>query len=129
MGLIAGILSPETIAAYIVLSFAAAFLGRHRRIGFWGFFFLSLLATPFATLFFIFVWELVADFPGYLPRLTITGWLRSIVTHHPPAGGFLQAFSQALPVGLSLVVLCLLAVIFLALALRIFSRRDYVLEQ
>jgi hypothetical protein len=55
MGLIATLLSPETIAGYIVLCLVAAFLGRHRRIGFWGFFFLSLLATPFATLFFIFV--------------------------------------------------------------------------
>jgi hypothetical protein len=80
-------------------------------------------------LFFIFVWELVANFPGYMPRFTITGWLRSIVTHRPPAEGFFQVFSQALPTGLSVVVLCALTAIFLILALRIFSSREYVLEQ
>jgi ABC-type transport system involved in multi-copper enzyme maturation permease subunit len=80
-------------------------------------------------LLFIFAWELVANFPGYLPRLTITGWLRSLVSHRAPAEGFLQVFSQALPVGLSLLVLSALTAGCLALALRIFSSREYVLDQ
>jgi hypothetical protein len=55
MGILTTILTPETLGAYLFFAFAAAFLGRHRRIGFWGFFFLSLIVTPFATLFFLFV--------------------------------------------------------------------------
>jgi hypothetical protein len=44
-----------TVFIYLVLSGVAAFAGRHRRIGFWGFFFLSLIVTPFLTALFIFV--------------------------------------------------------------------------
>jgi hypothetical protein len=55
MSILAAILTPHTIAAYLALAVIAAFLGRRRRIGFWGFFFLSLMVTPFATLFFLFV--------------------------------------------------------------------------
>lgn len=80
-------------------------------------------------LLFLFVWELVANLPGYLPRLTITAWLRSLVTHHPAEEGLAQIFAQTQPAGLSLVVLSLLAGAFLALAVRIFSEREYVLDQ
>jgi hypothetical protein len=44
----------ESLAIYVLLSFVVAFLGRRRRIGFWGFFFLSLMVTPFFTSIFIF---------------------------------------------------------------------------
>ncbi len=47
-------LSAEIILLYVLMSFVAAFLGRRRRIGFWGFFFLSLLVTPLFTMIFIF---------------------------------------------------------------------------
>ncbi len=49
------LLSPETLVGYVLLALVAAFLGRRRLIGFWGFFFLSLIMTPFMTLFFLFV--------------------------------------------------------------------------
>jgi hypothetical protein len=49
------LLTPQTIVGYILLAFVAAFCGRKRLIGFWGFFFLSLIVTPFATIFFILV--------------------------------------------------------------------------
>lgn len=42
------------ILVYLLLCAAAAFMGRKRRIGFWGFFFLAILATPFLTAVFIF---------------------------------------------------------------------------
>jgi uncharacterized membrane protein YhdT len=48
-------LVPEFILLYLVLCAVAAYLGRHRRIGFWGFFFLSLIATPILTSLFIYV--------------------------------------------------------------------------
>lgn len=81
-------------------------------------------------LLFLFVWELVANLPGYLPRFTITAWLRSLVGHRPAEEGLSQLFSQqALPAMLSLGVLAALSAVFLALALRIFSEREYVLDQ
>jgi hypothetical protein len=55
MGVLTEILSPATIVGYVFLALVAAFLGRKRLIGFWGFFFLSLIVTPFATMFFLFV--------------------------------------------------------------------------
>ena len=44
----------EFLLVYILVSFVVAFLGRHRRVGFWGFFFLSLITTPVLTSLFIF---------------------------------------------------------------------------
>ena len=38
-------------------------------------------------LLFLFVWELMANLPGYMPRFTITAWLRSLVGHRPAGGG------------------------------------------
>jgi ABC-type transport system involved in multi-copper enzyme maturation permease subunit len=81
-------------------------------------------------LLFLFVWELLANLPGYLPRLTITAWLRSLVSHRPAEEGLSQLFSQqVLSASLSLVVLAALSAVFLAVALRIFSEREYVLDQ
>jgi ABC-type transport system involved in multi-copper enzyme maturation permease subunit len=80
-------------------------------------------------LLFLFVWELVANLPGYLPRLTLTAWLRSLVTHHPAEEGLAQVFAQTQPAFLSLVVLVALSALFLGLAARIFSGREYVLDQ
>ena len=39
---------------YLALSFVAALLGRNRRIGFWGYFFCSILFTPFISLVFLY---------------------------------------------------------------------------
>jgi len=44
----------QSILVYLLLCGATAFMGRRRRIGFWGFFFLSVLVTPFLTAVFIF---------------------------------------------------------------------------
>ena len=80
-------------------------------------------------LLFLFLWELIANLPGYMPRFTVTAWLRSLVTHRPAGRGISEIFGQVLPAGLSLVVLTVMTVSFLALALWIFSRREYVLDQ
>jgi hypothetical protein len=45
-------------------------------------------------LLFVFVWELVANLPGYLPRFTLTAYLRSLVRHRPPAEGFSEMFGR-----------------------------------
>lgn len=44
----------EIIFIYLILCGVAAFLGRRRRIGFWGFFFLSIIVTPLLTALFVF---------------------------------------------------------------------------
>jgi hypothetical protein len=44
----------EIVLVYIVLCMVVGFLGRRRRIGYWGFVFLSVLLTPLITGLFIF---------------------------------------------------------------------------
>jgi len=87
-----------------------------------------LLRRPLIVgLAYVFVWEFfIPNAPGYVPRFTLTTWLRSLLT----GGGVSNVFGgQVLPTGLSLVVLALATVAFLALAAWIFSRREYVLDQ
>jgi hypothetical protein len=45
----------EIVIVYLVLCLIAGFLGRRRRIGFWGFFFVSILLTPLISTLFIFL--------------------------------------------------------------------------
>jgi ABC-type transport system involved in multi-copper enzyme maturation permease subunit len=80
-------------------------------------------------LLFLFVWELAANLPGYLPRLTITAYLRSLISHRPPQEGLAEIFGQVLPASLCLEVLGGLAVLFLILSAGIFSTREYVMDQ
>ena len=80
-------------------------------------------------LLFLFVWEMAANLPGYVPRFTITAWLRSLVTHRPAGRGVSELFGQVLPADLGLAVLTALTALFLWLAIWIFSSREYVLDQ
>ncbi len=47
-------MSLEFLLPYLALSLAAAIAGRKRRIGFWGFFFSSIIFTPFVSLLFLY---------------------------------------------------------------------------
>jgi ABC-type transport system involved in multi-copper enzyme maturation permease subunit len=80
-------------------------------------------------LLFLFVWELIANLPGYMPRFTLTAWLRSLISHRPSMEGMSEMFGQVLPTGLSLGILLGATVIFLGAASWIFSHHEYVLEQ
>jgi ABC-2 type transport system permease protein len=80
-------------------------------------------------LLFLYGWELLANLPGYLPRLTLTAWLRSLIHHRPAEEGLAGLFQQVLPAGQGLAVLVLASAVFLAAAAWIFSTREYVLEQ
>jgi ABC-2 type transport system permease protein len=80
-------------------------------------------------LLFLFGWELLANLPGYLPRLTLTAWLRSLIHHRPAQEGLSELFAQVQPAGLSLVVLFTATAVFLAAATFVFSEREYVLDQ
>jgi ABC-2 type transport system permease protein len=80
-------------------------------------------------LLFLFAWELLALAPGYMPRLTVSAYLRSLITHRPPEEGFAEMFGQVLPALLCLEALGGMVVVFLGAALWIFSSREYVLDQ
>jgi ABC-2 type transport system permease protein len=80
-------------------------------------------------LLFLYGWELMANLPGYLPRFTLTAWLRSLIHHRPAEEGLAGLFQQVLPVGPALAVLVVASAAFLAAAAWIFSTREYVLEQ
>jgi hypothetical protein len=80
-------------------------------------------------LLFLFVWELVANLPGYMPRFTVTAYLRSLISHRPADEGFAEMFGQILPAPLCLAVLGGVLVVGLGAAAWIFSRREYVLDQ
>jgi ABC-type transport system involved in multi-copper enzyme maturation permease subunit len=80
-------------------------------------------------LVFLYGWELLVNLPGYLPRLTLTAWLRSLVRHRPAEEGLAGLFQQALPADQALLVIPTVSVLLLGAAAWIFSRREYVLEQ
>ena len=80
-------------------------------------------------LLFLYGWELLANLPGYLPRFTLTAWLRSLIHHRPAEEGLAGLFQQVLPAGQSLAVLLSVSIVFLAAAAWIFSSREYVLDQ
>lgn len=80
-------------------------------------------------LMFLYGWELLANLPGYMPRLTLTAWLRSLIRHRPAEEGLAGLFQQVLPGDQALVVLLGVSLVLLGAAGWIFSRREYVLEQ
>jgi len=81
-------------------------------------------------LLFIFVWELfLPSFPGYVPRVTLTAYLRSLVRHRPAQEGVSEIFAQVLPTALCLEVLVGAVVVGLGASAWIFSTREYVMDQ
>jgi ABC-2 type transport system permease protein len=79
---------------------------------------------------FLFVWELLAHAPGYVPRVTLTAWLRSLVHHQPVEDGLATLFPpQMLPAATSVTVLVAASAAFLAASLLVFGEREYVLDQ
>ena len=80
-------------------------------------------------LLFLFVWEgFVANFPGDAPNYTLTAYARSLIRHRPAEEGLAELFSKFFGVGESVLVLGIVGVVSLALALWIFSRREYVIS-
>jgi hypothetical protein len=55
MAFLKPLLTPQIMAAYVVLALIVGILGRNRQVGFWGFFLLSMLVTPFVTGFFMII--------------------------------------------------------------------------
>jgi ABC-type transport system involved in multi-copper enzyme maturation permease subunit len=85
-------------------------------------------------LIFVFGWEQAAlAFPGYLKRFTVIYYLQSLVPHAMPSDNLLGMLQSMLretpPVSTVIIALTLITAVFLYLAIRIVSRREYVLDQ
>lgn len=138
---------PAIVVSFFLLATANGFAGLGSRVGdlFRDLGVMSLALMAYGALFtlvgvllrrpvipgliFIFIWELIAYLPGYLPRFTLTAWLQSLIRHRPPTEDLSGMFGQVLPAALSLQVLIVATIAFLAASLWIFSRREYVIEQ
>ncbi len=80
-------------------------------------------------LLFLFIWEgFVANFPGDAPNYTLTAYARSLIRHRPTEEGLAELFSKFFGVGESVMVLGVVGAVSLALAIWIFSRREYVIS-
>jgi hypothetical protein len=55
MSVLSRLSDPRFFLAYVVLCLLVGIFARKRRIGVWGFFFLSLILTPIVTTFFLVV--------------------------------------------------------------------------
>jgi ABC-type transport system involved in multi-copper enzyme maturation permease subunit len=80
-------------------------------------------------LFFIFGWESVVQyFPGVTQKFTIIHWIKSLLPIPPGANSFLIFQLQPSPALESVLVLLVAGLIFLAAAVFIFERREYILS-
>jgi ABC-2 type transport system permease protein len=80
-------------------------------------------------LLFLFTWDgFVANLPGDAPNYTLTAYARSLIRHRPAEEGLAELFSKFFGVGESILVLGIVGVVSLALAIWIFSRREYVIS-
>ena len=59
---------------------------------------------------------------------TLTAYARSLIRHRPSEEGLAELFSKFFGVGESVLTLGIVGVIALALAIWIFSRREYVIS-
>ena len=87
-----------------------------------------------AGLLFILFWEpAVLAFPGYLKNLTIAYYIQGLVPEAMPSQdimSLIQSIFRGAPTfGTSAVCLAVMEVLFLTLAARFVSRKEYVLEQ
>ncbi len=119
-GRVPGLLRDAGVLALALLSYGALFT----LLG-------VLLRRPLLPgLGFLFGWELLANLPGYLPRLTVARHLRGLLPYSPPMEGLFGLFTPLPVSGLAcLLSLALVIAGGLGLAGFVFSRREYVLPQ
>ncbi len=81
-------------------------------------------------LFFAVVWEVVVTYvPGKFGKFTILHYLLSLFPHSTVQRGVQNLFQSMASKPVSIAVLLLVSGLFLGLAMFLFSRREYVLEQ
>ena len=80
-------------------------------------------------LFFVFGWESVVQyFPGVTQKFTIVHWIKSLLPVPPGGNSFLVFQLQPSPPLQSVLTLLVLGGLFLALAILIFERKEYILS-
>ena len=80
-------------------------------------------------LFFVFGWESVVQyFPGVTQKFTIIHWIKSLLPVQADQGGFLIFQLQPSPALESVAVLLIAGLLFLAAAVFIFERKEYILS-
>ncbi|HDP94195.1 MAG TPA: hypothetical protein ENN40_02415 [Candidatus Aminicenantes bacterium] len=91
----------------------------------------TLLKKPvIAGIIYIFGWEYVVQFiPGSTQHLTISHYVKSLLPYKAGGEGFLMFQLEPSPDLQAVIVLLLLSAVFLVLAARVFSRREYVLSE
>ena len=78
---------------------------------------------------FVFGWDLLANLPGYLPRITLAGPLRALVPYRARSAGLFGLITPGtMEPWVALAILIVATVAALAAASAIFSRREYVGE-
>ena len=79
-------------------------------------------------LMFLFVWELLANLPGYLPKFTLSLYARSLVPYRA-IPGMTEVFGDMLPMPLAAGMLSAVTLVGVASAIAVFTQREYVAEQ
>ncbi len=91
----------------------------------------TLLKKPvIAGIIYIFGWEYIVQFiPGSTQHLTISHYVKSLLPYKSAGEGFLMFQLEPSPPLHAVLVLLFLTVVFMAAAVRVFSRREYVLSE
>lgn len=145
----AGVLMlPSVVLTFGILeaSDGGSGLGRHLRYLLWDLAVLALGTTAYGALFaflgtalkrpimvglfFAVIWEgVVSHVPGHFAKLTILHYLLSIFPHSTVQRGVQALLGSTTSRGVAAAALIGITAVFLALAIEVFRRREYVLEQ
>ena len=115
---------------YVLWDVCVLFLGSMAYGSLFLLFGTALRRPIMAGLFFAVVWEaLVTYIPGRFAKFTILHYLLSLFPHSTVQRGVQNIFQSMTSRPVAVVVLLLVSGLFLGLAMSLFSRREYVLEQ
>jgi ABC-2 type transport system permease protein len=142
------LLLPSVVLTYVILEGADGFrgIGRHLPYLMWDLGVMTLGAMAYGALFaflgtalkrpamfglaFVIVWEVLVTYvPGRFSRFTILHYLLSLFPHSTVQRGVQTLFGFTTSRSLAVVALLLISGAFLVLAMEVFGRREYVLEQ
>jgi ABC-2 type transport system permease protein len=115
---------------YVLWDVCVLFLGSMAYGALFLLFGTALRRPIMAGLFFAVVWEVVVTYiPGRFGKFTILHYLLSLLPHSTVQRGVQSLFQSMTSKPASVVVLLLVSAVFLGLAMFLFSRREYILEQ
>jgi len=115
---------------YVLWDVAVLFLGAMAYGALFLLFGTALRRPIMLGLFFAVVWEVVVTYvPGKFGKFTILHYLLSLFPHSTVQRGVQNLFQSMASKPASVAVLLTVSAVFLGLAMFLFSRREYVLEQ